>query len=309
MIATLNAIIENQTLFIISFSILGLIVGSFLNVVIYRLPIMLEREWQREISAATMNNEAGEEFTATGSLPPNTAEPELNTPFNLITPNSRCSHCKAPIKAWQNIPVISFLLLGGKCHNCKARIAYRYPLVELLTGLLSGIIAWHFYPAADTALACLVLTWALIALTGIDYDTYLLPDNITLPLIWLGLILNYFGLITTLESALWGAVVGYLSLWCVFWLFKLITGKDGMGYGDFKLLAALGAWLGWQMLPVIIILSSLVGAVIGISLIVLGDREKNKPIPFGPYLAIAGWIALIWGEQLNNAYLSYAGVI
>ena len=309
MIATLNAIIENQTLFIISCSILGLIVGSFLNVVIYRLPIMLEREWQREISAATMNNEAGEEFTATGSPPPNTAEPELNTPFNLITPNSRCSHCKTPIKAWQNIPVISFLLLGGKCHNCKARIAYRYPFVELLTGLLSGIIAWHFYPTADTALACLVLTWALIALTGIDYDTYLLPDNITLPLIWLGLILNYFGLITTLESALWGAVVGYLSLWCVFWLFKLITGKDGMGYGDFKLLAALGAWLGWQMLPVIIILSSLVGAVIGISLIVLGDREKNKPIPFGPYLAIAGWIALIWGEQLNNAYLSYAGVI
>ncbi|MDB2410465.1 A24 family peptidase [Pseudomonadales bacterium] len=309
MIATLNAIIENQTLFIISCSILGLIVGSFLNVVIYRLPIMLEREWQREISAATMNNEAAEELTASGSLPPNTAEPELNTPFNLITPNSRCSHCKAPIKAWQNIPVISFLLLGGKCHNCKARIAYRYPLVELLTGLLSGIIAWHFYPTADTALACLVLTWALIALTGIDYDTYLLPDNITLPLIWLGLILNYFGLITTLESALWGAVVGYLSLWCVFWLFKLITGKDGMGYGDFKLLAALGAWLGWQMLPVIIISSSLVGAVIGISLIVLGDREKNKPIPFGPYLAIAGWIALIWGEQLNNAYLSYAGVI
>lgn len=309
MIATLNAIVENQTVFIISCSILGLIIGSFLNVVIYRLPIMLEREWQREISIATMNNETSEKVTANGSQPPKAAEPEFNIPFNLITPNSRCSHCQAPIKAWQNIPVISFLLLGGKCHNCKARIAYRYPLVELLTGLLSGIIAWHFYPTADTALACLVLTWTLIALTGIDYDTYLLPDNITLPLIWLGLILNYFGLITTLENALWGAVVGYLSLWCVFWLFKLITGKDGMGYGDFKLLAALGAWLGWQMLPVIIILSSLVGAVIGISLIVLGDREKNKPIPFGPYLAIAGWIALIWGEQLNNAYLSYAGII
>lgn len=301
MIATLNAIAENQSLLIISCSILGLIVGSFLNVVIYRLPIMLEREWQREITAA---NEATQANINRDDASSNTLEPA----FNLITPNSRCSHCQAPIKAWHNIPVISFLLLAGKCHNCKAAIALRYPLVELITGLLSAVIAWHFYPSAGTALTCLLLTWALIALTGIDYDTYLLPDNITLPLLWLGLIVNYFGFITTLESALWGAIAGYLSLWSVFWLFKLITGKDGMGYGDFKLLAALGAWLGWQMLPVIIILSSLVGAVIGISLIIFGNREKAKPIPFGPYLAIAGWIALIWGNQLNTLYLNYAGL-
>lgn len=301
MITTFNAIIENQHLFIISCSLLGLIIGSFLNVVIYRLPIMLEREWQREISAA---DEASKNETDFNEFSSNTSEPA----FNLVTPNSRCSQCQAPIKAWQNIPVISFLLLGGKCHNCKARIAYRYPLVELLTGLFSAAVAWHFYPSADTALACLVLTWTLIALTGIDYDTYLLPDNITLPLVWLGLIVNYFGFITTLESALWGAIAGYLSLWSVFWLFKLITGKDGMGYGDFKLLAALGAWLGWQMLPVIIILSSLLGAMIGIGLILLGNREKTKPIPFGPYLAAAGWIALIWGSELNTLYLNYAGL-
>ena len=301
MIATLNAIAENQSLFIISCSILGLIVGSFLNVVIYRLPIMLEREWQREITVA---NETTEPTVDPDDFSSNTSEPA----FNLVTPNSRCSHCQAPIKSWQNIPVISFLLLGGKCHNCKARIAFRYPLVELLTGLLSAVIAWHFYPTTGTALACLVLTWSLITLTGIDYDTYLLPDNITLPLVWAGLMVNYFGFITTLESALWGAIAGYLSLWSVFWLFKLITGKDGMGYGDFKLLAALGAWLGWQMLPVIIILSSLVGAVIGISLIFFGKREKTKAIPFGPYLAIAGWIALIWGSELNTLYLTYAGL-
>ena len=293
MIDTFNAIIENHTLFVISCSMLGLLIGSFLNVVIYRLPIMLEREWQREISSATED-----ELANSGS----------EKAFNLVTPNSRCSQCEAPIKAWQNIPVISYLLLAGKCHQCKTPISLRYPLVELLTGILSAAVAWHFYPDAGTALACLGLTWALIALTGIDYDTYLLPDNITLPLVWLGLIVNYFGLITSLESALWGAVVGYMSLWSVFWLFKLITGKDGMGYGDFKLLAALGAWLGWQMLPVIIILSSLVGAIIGISLILFGNREKTKPIPFGPYLAIAGWIALMWGSELNALYLSYAGI-
>lgn len=294
MIDTFNAIIENHTLFVISCSMLGLIIGSFLNVVIYRLPIMLEREWQREISSAAVD-----ELVNNGS----------EKPFNLVTPNSRCSECEAPIKAWQNIPVISYLLLAGKCHNCKTPISVRYPLVELLTAILSAAVAWHFSADASTTLACLVLTWALIALTGIDYDTYLLPDNITLPLVWLGLMVNYFGLITSLESALWGAVVGYLSLWSVFWLFKLITGKDGMGYGDFKLLAALGAWLGWQMLPIIIILSSLVGAIIGISLVVFGDREKTKPIPFGPYLAIAGWIALMWGSELNALYLQYAGII
>ena len=184
----------------------------------------------------------------------------------------------------------------------------RYPMVEALTAILSALVAWHFFPQIETALAALLLTWALIALTGIDYDTYLLPDNITLPLLWAGLIVNYFGIVTAFSSAFWGAVAGYLILWSVFWLFKLITGKDGMGYGDFKLLAALGAWLGWEMLPVIIILSSLVGAVVGISLIVFASRETSKPIPFGPYLAVAGFIAMLWGAQINQSYLSFSGL-
>lgn len=289
----LNLILENQTLFIICCALFGLMVGSFLNVVIYRLPVMLEREWKRESAEALSQSDAD-----------NTDDEA----FNLVTPRSRCSKCQSPIHAWQNIPVISFLLLGGKCSNCKTAISWRYPLVELITAVLTAIVAWHFFPSSYAALAAIGLTWALIALTGIDYDTYLLPDNITLPLVWLGLIANYFGLITSFESAFWGAIAGYMSLWSIFWLFKLITGKEGMGYGDFKLLAALGAWLGWEMLPVIIILSSLVGAVVGIALMVFANHEKTKPIPFGPYLATAGWIAMIWGAELNNMYLNYAGL-
>ena len=289
----LNLILENQTLFIICCALFGLMVGSFLNVVIYRLPVMLEREWKRESAEALSQSDAD-----------NTDDEA----FNLVTPRSRCSKCQSPIHAWQNIPVISFLLLGGKCSNCKTAISWRSPLLELITAVLTAIVAWHFFPSSYAALAAIGLTWALIALTGIDYDTYLLPDNITLPLVWLGLIANYFGLITSFESAFWGAIAGYMSLWSIFWLFKLITGKEGMGYGDFKLLAALGAWLGWEMLPVIIILSSLVGAVVGIALMVFANHEKTKPIPFGPYLATAGWIAMIWGAELNNMYLIYAGL-
>jgi leader peptidase (prepilin peptidase)/N-methyltransferase len=219
-----------------------------------------------------------------------------------MVPASRCPHCGHKIKPWENIPVVSYLFLRGKCSNCKAGISARYPAIELVTGLLS--VAVIFYVGVNwSGLAALVFTWSLIALTMIDFDTYLLPDDITLPLLWLGLITNSFNTFTDLPSALWGAIAGYLALWSVYKLFKLVTGKEGMGYGDFKLLAVLGAWMGWQMLPQIILLSSLVGAVIGVSMIVIRGRDKNIPIPFGPYLAIAGWIAFIWGDTINQSYL------
>lgn len=273
--------------------ILGLLVGSFLNVVIYRLPKMMERDWSEQCK----------EFVSSScslASPPPTSEPM--EPFNLMVPGSRCPSCGHKIKPWENIPIVSYLILGGKCSACKAKISARYPTIELVTGLLS--VAVIFYTGANwNGLAALIFTWSLIALTMIDFDTYLLPDDITLPLLWLGLIANSFNAFTDLPSALWGAVAGYLSLWSVYKLFKLLTGKEGMGYGDFKLLAALGAWMGWQMLPQIILLSSLVGALIGISLIVVRGRDKNIPIPFGPYLAIAGWIAFVWGDTINHAYL------
>lgn len=274
--------------------IFGLLVGSFLNVVIYRLPVMMEREWTSQCKTL---------------LEPETSEdsaPELPA-FNLVTPNSRCPKCDTPIKAWQNIPVISYLMLGGKCKSCKTPISKRYPIIELVTGLLSCLVIWHFGFNWQGGVMML-LTWALITLTMIDFDHQLLPDNITLPFLWIGLIVNSFGLFASLPSALWGAVLGYLSLWSVYWLFKLVTGKEGMGYGDFKLLALLGAWFGWQLLPLIILLSSLVGAVVGITLLVLKNKGKSVPIPFGPYLAAAGFIAAIWGEQLTRAYLNYSGL-
>lgn len=301
----LDFILQNQTAFVIVCSLISLMVGSFLNVVIYRLPVMLELAWKQELQHAQDdidNDISNSNFDATLTT-------EATQTFNLATPRSRCPHCSHEISALQNIPVISYIALGGKCGNCKIKISPRYPAIEALTALLSGFIAWYFYTSPTAAIAAICLTWALIALTWIDYDTYLLPDNITLPLVWAGLIVNYFEFFTTLESAVWGAVAGYLTLWSVFWLFKLITGKEGMGYGDFKLLAALGAWLGWQFLPIIILLSSLVGAVIGIGMIIFSDHEKSKPIPFGPYLAIAGWIALVWGEQINQAYLRYVGLL
>lgn len=237
----------------------------------------------------------------------NTANKGANETYNLLKPDSHCPNCQCEIKPWQNIPILSYISLGGKCANCEEKISIRYPLIEACTAILSGVIAVYF-GASEQTLALLLLTWGLIALTMIDIDHQLLPDSITLPLMWLGILLSTQGIFTDLESSVWGAIGGYLSLWSVFWLFKLLTGKEGMGYGDFKLLAALGAWMGWQALPLIIILSSVVGAVIGIACIIIMGRDKNVPIPFGPYLAIAGWIALLWGNQLTQAYLNYAGI-
>lgn len=275
--------------FVLCALILGLLIGSFLNVVIHRLPKMMERDWQREARVAL-------------DLP----EGERQPTYNLILPNSQCPHCGHEIKAWENIPVLSYLALGGKCSSCKSPISKRYPLIELACGALSAFIAWH-YGFGWQAGAMLLLGWGLLAMSMIDVDHQLLPDALVLPLLWLGLIVNYFGLFTSLGDALWGAVFGYLSLWSVYWLFKLLTGKEGMGYGDFKLLAMLGAWGGWQVLPLTILLSSLVGAVLGIITLRLRKAETSTPIPFGPYLAIAGWIALLWGDQITATYLQFAG--
>ena len=269
---------------------LGLLVGSFLNVVIYRLPLMMESRWRSDCCELL---EVEQENPA--------------PPLGLATPNSHCPHCKAAIKPWQNIPVISYLALGGKCANCAAPISWRYPAIELVTGLMTLSLAWYFAPSA-ALVGAVLLTWALIALTMIDVDHQLLPDDITLPLIWLGLLFNLGGTYVSLQDAVIGAMAGYLILWSIFWLFKLATGKEGMGYGDFKLLAALGAWLGWQLLPLIILLSSLVGAVCGIALMVIKRRGKEIPIPFGPYLAMAGWIALLWGDALLARYMGATGL-
>jgi len=265
-------------------AVLGLFVGSFLNVVIHRLPRMLERDWQAQ--AAELRGEA----------PPKTER------FNLATPRSRCPHCGHLIGALENIPVLSYLLLRGRCRHCNAPIGVRYPVVELLSAALSGYAAWHFGFGLAAAGAMLFL-WIMLALAFIDLDTQLLPDDLTLPLLWLGLAFNLFGTYTELSSAVIGAMAGYSSLWSVYWLFKLATGKEGMGYGDFKLLAAIGAWLGWQMLPLTILLSSLVGAMVGIALIVFARHGRSVPIPFGPYLAAAGALALFWGEAITRAYL------
>jgi leader peptidase (prepilin peptidase)/N-methyltransferase len=274
----------DPVVFALAAGLLGLMVGSFLNVVIHRLPVMMERDWA--LQCAEFRNEA----------------PPAFEPLSLARPRSRCPKCGHSITALENIPVISWLLLRGRCKGCAAPISLRYPLVEALTGLLFALAAWHFgFTAAG--LGALVLIAALVALTAIDFDTQLLPDDITLPLLWIGLALNAFNVYTDLKSAVIGAMVGYLSLWSVYWLFKLFTGKEGMGYGDFKLLAALGAWLGWQMLPLTILLSSLVGAVVGIALMAFARHGRNVPIPFGPYLAAAGAIALVWGKPLTRAYL------
>ena len=277
-------LLANPAVFAITAGLFGLIVGSFLNVVIHRLPKMMEADWQCQ--CAELRGE----------------EPPAAEPLTLATPRSRCPNCGHGITAIENIPVISWLGLRGKCSACKAPISIRYPLVEAITGLLSAYAAWHF-GFGPAGIGAILLVWAMIALTGIDFDTQLLPDSITLPLVWLGLLFNLFGTYTSLSSAVIGAVAGYLSLWSVYWGFKLATGKEGMGYGDFKLLAAIGAWLGWQMLPATILLSSLVGAIVGIGLIVLAKRGRNVPIPFGPYLAAAGLLALFWGKQINQAYL------
>jgi leader peptidase (prepilin peptidase)/N-methyltransferase len=274
--------------FVLFAALLGLLIGSFLNVLIYRLPIMMQREWRAQAL----------EYL---ECPPEA----IGERFNLLLPSSRCPHCDHQIRSWENIPLVSWLALRGKCSSCRAPISSRYPLVELACGLLSGYVAWHFGFTWEAG-AMLLLTWGLVAMSMIDIDHQLLPDSLVLPLLWLGLILNSFGLFVSLESALWGAVAGYLSLWSVYWLFKLVTGKEGMGYGDFKLLAMLGAWGGWQVLPLTILLSSVVGAVLGTILLRVQRAESSTPIPFGPYLAIAGWIALLWGDWITESYLQFA---
>ncbi|MDP5240732.1 A24 family peptidase [Uliginosibacterium sp. 31-16] len=276
--------LEQPVLLITTVLLLGLCVGSFLNVVIHRMPKMLERQWQTDAA----------EFR--GETAPDT--PKLT----LATPRSRCPHCGHLITALENIPLLSYLVLRGRCSHCKAPIGIRYPVIEVLTALLSAAVAWKFGPTLQTA-AGLLLIWSLLALTFIDLDTFLLPDDITLPLLWLGLLLNLNQIFVPLEAAVIGAMAGYLSLWSVYWLFKLVTGKEGMGYGDFKLLAALGAFLGWQALPGIILLSSVVGACVGISLMIFAKHGRETPIPFGPYLAAAGVLMLFFGETLSKLFL------
>jgi leader peptidase (prepilin peptidase) / N-methyltransferase len=262
----------------------GLLVGSFLNVVIHRLPKMMEREWHDQCAELNGN------------------EPENVPPYNLFMPHSACPHCGHKISALENVPVISYLLLRGKCKDCSAPISARYPIVETVSGLLSAYVAWHF-GFGLAALAALLFIWMLLSLICIDLDTQLLPDDITLPLLWLGLLFNVSATFIDINSAVIGAIAGYLALWSIYWLFKLATGKEGMGYGDFKLLAAIGAWVGWQMLPLVIMLSSAVGAVVGITLIIAARLGRNVPIPFGPYLAGGGLIALFWGQPLTQGYL------
>jgi leader peptidase (prepilin peptidase)/N-methyltransferase len=268
--------------------IFGLLIGSFLNVVIYRVPKMYQRAWENEVA-----EEQDQPLPHTDR-------------FNLMVPRSACPHCGHKITALENIPVVSYLVLRGRCSNCKAPISPRYPIIEAATGVLSGLVVWHFGTGL-VGIGALVFLFLLIAMTWIDYDTYMLPDNMTLPLMWLGLLINLNGALVPLHDAVVGAAAGYMALWSIYWLFKLVTGKEGMGYGDFKLLAALGAWMGWTMLPTIILLSSVVGAVVGISLIVFAGRDRDKHIPFGPYLAGAGLIALLWGDRIGQAFRGFMG--
>jgi leader peptidase (prepilin peptidase) / N-methyltransferase len=296
---------SEPALFAGSVFILGLVVGSFLNVIIYRLPIMLDRDWRLQ---------ATDLLQPPAAAVPASAAPTPPERFTLSTPRSACPNCKAPIKAWQNIPVVSWLVLRGRCASCKAKISIRYPVVELATGILSAWVAWHFGFTAAAGCA-LVVTWTLIALTGIDIDHQLLPDNLTLPLMWAGLLAAAvlgptpgIGLPVSATNAIIGATAGYVSLWLVFHALRLVTGKEGMGYGDFKLFAALGAWLGWKVLPLVIILSAATGAVLGILLIALRGRDRSAPMPFGPYLAAAGWLAMMYGDSLVNGYLRVSGL-
>lgn len=295
-----NYLAQEPTAVIILSGVLGLIVGSFLNVVIYRLPLMMQREWQAQCA----------ELLATSQpAMPNCHEPVTANlpPFNLVYPRSHCPHCQHMIAAWENIPVLSYLWQRGRCTACQQPISWRYPFVEILSAVFAVITAAHFGYGLPL-IGALILTWALIVLALIDFDTFQLPDDITLPFVWLGLLANYLGWYTTLENAVLGAILGYLSLWTVYWLFKLTTGKEGMGYGDFKLLALLGAWQGWEALLLIVLLSSAVGAVVGMLGILLRGRDKNIPIPFGPFLATAGWISFLWGHSIMQAYLSWTSL-
>lgn len=276
--------------FFISMGLLGLIVGSFLNVVIYRLPKMLETDWHRQCRMLLdLENQS------------TTEDKELS----LVRPGSHCPHCGHKITPLENIPILSYFNLNGKCSDCKASISLRYPVIELLSGLLAFFVAWYF-GFGSQALLAILLSWALLTLSVIDIDHQLLPDDITLPFLWLGILANIFGVFTDIKSSLFGVMLGYCLLWTVYIVFKKLTGKEGMGFGDFKLLAMLGGWLGWQMLPLIILLSSILGTIIGVGLIIFKQHDKNKPIPFGPYLALAGWVALIWGNDLTTAYYSWS---
>ena len=283
----LSEILRSEPMIFVTFSVIfGLMVGSFLNVVIHRLPKMMEREWHANC-LELQGKEAPE-------------QPK----YTIVTPRSACPKCGHNITALENIPVISYLMLGGKCKGCKTGISLRYPLIEALTGALIGLVAAK-YGYTITSLFAFIFVFALVTLTFIDFDTQLLPDDITLPLLWLGLLFNLNGGLTDLKSAVIGAILGYLILWSVYWAFKLVTGKEGMGYGDFKLLAAIGAWFGWQMLPAVILLSSVVGAVIGIGLIVFKGKGGGTAIPFGPFLALGGIAALFFGAQLMQFYLPH----
>ncbi|MCL2308934.1 MAG: A24 family peptidase [Proteobacteria bacterium] len=276
-------LLDDPIVALIAAAVVGLCVGSFINVVVHRLPKMMQRAWEQQ--CAELRDD------------PPSEEPA--TPYNLVVPRSACPTCQHQITALENIPVVSWLFLRGKCSQCGARISIRYPLVELLGGLLAGLAFWFFGPSWQALAACALL-WTLLALTFIDADTQLLPDDLTLPLLWAGLFVNLFGMFTTLPYAVIGAMAGYLSLWLVYWVFKLLRNKEGMGYGDFKLLAALGAWLGWPMLIPIVLLSSLVGALLGLGLILFRGRDHNVPMSFGPFLAIAGAIALFFGSIINR---------
>ena len=285
----LDVLRQEQWLFYTAIVLFSLCVGSFLNVVIYRLPVILERDWRQQC----------QEF-----LEIETAEKRQVEKFNLAVPASTCPHCGHKIRIRENIPLISYIVLGGKCSACKAPISIQYPAIEAVTAVMSVAVAWNFGVTVQTV-GALVFTWALIALTMIDVHKQLLPDNLTLPLLWLGLMFALFDTYTSLQNAVIGATAGYLVLWSVFQIFKLVTGKEGMGFGDFKLLAALGAWMGWTMLPQIVLLSSVVGAVAGSIMLIAGRKRRQQPIPFGPYLAVAGWIALLWGDEINRAYLTH----
>jgi leader peptidase (prepilin peptidase)/N-methyltransferase len=285
---------ESPMLFVAVVFAFCLVIGSFLNVVIHRLPIMMERDWR-------------EQAAELAKTPPETALPEDR--FDLVVPRSRCPSCGTLIKAWQNIPVVSYLLLGGKCSKCRESISARYPLVELMTAVLAALCAWRFGVGLEAVMA-IIMTLALVPVAMIDADTQLIPDSIVLPLMWVGLAMSLFAPVAGAETlfvapgdAIVGAMAGYLSLWSIYWLFKLVTGKEGMGYGDFKLLAALGAWLGWQQLPLIILMSAVVGAIVGIALMAFRKHERSVPIPFGPYLAAAGWITMLWGDTIKTTYL------
>ena len=287
-------LIESPLVFVVLAFLFALLVGSFLNVVIYRLPLMMQREWREQCDELMSS--------------PATDLPEGR--FDLLTPRSRCPSCGSQITALQNIPIISYLMLGGKCADCAAPISKRYPSIEFMTAMMSAIVAWRFGFGWEAA-AAIGLTWMLLAISVIDIDHQLIPDSMSLPLLWTGLALSLFHpldgasvLFIDPKTSIIGAVAGYLSLWSVYHAFRIVTGKEGMGYGDFKLLAALGAWLGWQMLPLIILLSAVVGATVGIALIAFRRHDRNIPIPFGPYLAAAGWIAMLFGQQIIDSYLS-----